>query len=96
MGPPKKICKAKRFVGKGAAGVESVAVDFSQLLAKCAPWNFQGPRKDFCEAKRFVGKGGTDVISVAFAFRRMPAKGVVFRRGAADRPRTDTPSGTGS
>ena len=48
-----------------------------------------GPRKN--RAASFVGKGGTDVISVAFAVRRMPAKGVVFRRGAADRPRTDTP-----
>ena len=50
---------------------------------------FWGPRKN--RAANFVGKGGTDVISVAFAVRRMPAKGVVFRRGAADRPRTDTP-----
>ena len=94
--PAKIFAKQKDLWGKERRALKA----WRLTLVNCSPnaprGIFRAPAKIFAKQKDLWGKGGTDVISVAFAFRRMPAKGVVFRRGAADRPRTDTPSGTGS
>ena len=51
---------------------------------------FRVPENIF-RRKRFLGEGATGIQSVQFGLAQTAAKGVVFRRGAADRSRTDTP-----
>ena len=92
IGFPQRFCEAKDLWEEGGGGkgasAQNVVFAVRQIPEKSA---LNGAPKKSLLRKSFLGKGGTDVISVAFAVRRMPAKGVVFRRGAADRPRTDTP-----
>ena len=85
MGPPKKICVAKIFWGlfSGFPKIFFAEKDFWE--------HFDGvPKKDL-RSKDFLGKGGASAQNVVFAVRQIPEKSALRRRGAADRPRTDTP-----
>ena len=88
MGPPKKICKAKVF-GEFCRVPEKIA---QRVLWEVI---YGAPAKIFAKQKDLWGKERRASEQSRERSERL-AKFAPPRRGAADRPRTDTPFGTGS